>query len=152
MALPFWISGFGILAATIGFWTVSTKDDASQTDLLHALHRGVYTASVLVIVFAIACVEILFDGSVMIEPEEDAGRLVFTSSNAAKMLRSARGFDNYNFRDYTLRYVRDDFRAHRGADAAAAAELYAKGLEQHDQLKRLATVSTLYPEEAHAME
>mmetsp|Transcript_8271 Transcript_8271/g.32958 ORF Transcript_8271/g.32958 Transcript_8271/m.32958 type:complete len:776 (-) Transcript_8271:1606-3933(-) len=63
MALPFWISGFGILAATIGFWTVSTKDDASQTDLLHALHRGVYTASVLVIVFAIACVEILFDGS-----------------------------------------------------------------------------------------
>ena len=62
LALPFWISGFGILAATIGFWTVSTKDDASQTDLLHALHRGVYTASVLVIVFAIACVEILFDG------------------------------------------------------------------------------------------
>ena len=48
-----------------------------------------------------------------------------------QMLRSARGFDNYNFRDYTLRYVRDDFRAHRGADAAAAAELYAKGLEQH---------------------
>ena len=34
--------------------------------------------------------EILFDGSVMIEPEEDAGRLVFTSSNAAEMLRSAR--------------------------------------------------------------
>ena len=63
LALPFWISGFGILAATIGFWTVSTKDDASQTDLLHALHRGVYTASVLVIVLAIACVEILFDGS-----------------------------------------------------------------------------------------
>ena len=69
-----------------------------------------------------------------------------------QMLRSARGFDNYNFRDYTLRYVRDDFRAHRGADAAAAAELYAKGLEQHDQLKRLATVSTLYPQGKHAME
>ena len=69
-----------------------------------------------------------------------------------QMLRAARGFDNYNFRDYTLRYVRDDFRAHRGADAAAAAELYAKGLEQHDQLKRLATVSSLFPEQKHAME
>jgi len=63
LALPFWISGFGILAATIGFWTVSTKDDASQSELLHALHRGVYSASVLVIVFAIACVEMLFEGS-----------------------------------------------------------------------------------------
>ena len=63
LALPFWISGFGILAATIGFWTVSTKDDASQSELLHALHRGVYSASILVIVFAIACVEMLFEGS-----------------------------------------------------------------------------------------
>ena len=63
LALPFWIAGFGILAAVIGFWTVSTKDDASQSDLLHSLHRGVYSASVLVIVLAIACIEILFDGS-----------------------------------------------------------------------------------------
>ena len=63
MALPFWIAGFGILAATIGFWTVSTKDDANQSELLHALHRGVYSSSVLVVVFSIACVEILFDGS-----------------------------------------------------------------------------------------
>jgi H(+)-translocating pyrophosphatase len=63
LALPFWIAGFGILAAVIGFWTVSTKDDASQSDLLHSLHRGVYSASVLVIVLAVACVEILFDGN-----------------------------------------------------------------------------------------
>ena len=63
LALPFWIAGFGILAACIGFWTVSTKDDASQSDLLHALHRGVYSASILVIVFSVACVEILFDGN-----------------------------------------------------------------------------------------
>jgi len=63
LALPLWISGFGIAAAAIGFWTVSTKDDASQADLLHALHRGVYSASILVIVLSIACVEILFEGS-----------------------------------------------------------------------------------------
>jgi len=63
LALPFWISGFGILAATIGFWTVSTKDNATQSELLHALHRGVYSSSILVVVFSIACVEILFDGN-----------------------------------------------------------------------------------------
>jgi len=51
IALPFWVAGFGILAATIGFWTVSTKDDADQSELLHALHRGVYSSSILVIVF-----------------------------------------------------------------------------------------------------
>ena len=49
IALPFWVAGFGILAAAIGFWTVSTKDDADQSELLHALHRGVYSSSILVI-------------------------------------------------------------------------------------------------------
>ena len=68
------------------------------------------------------------------------------------LLRAAREFENYNFRDYAARYVRDDFRAHRDADAAAAAELYAKGLEQRDQLKRMATVSSLFPDGKHAME
>jgi len=63
IALPFWVAGFGILAATIGFWTVSTKDDADQSELLHALHRGVYSSSILVIVFTIISVEILFNGS-----------------------------------------------------------------------------------------
>jgi len=63
IALPFWVAGFGILAAAIGFWTVSTKDDADQSELLHALHRGVYSSSILVIVFTIISVEILFSGS-----------------------------------------------------------------------------------------
>ena len=43
IALPFWVAGFGILSAAIGFWSVSTKDDANQSELLHALHRGVYS-------------------------------------------------------------------------------------------------------------
>ena len=58
-----WVAGFGILSATIGFWSVSTKDDADQSELLHALHRGVYSSSILVIVFTIVSVEILFNGS-----------------------------------------------------------------------------------------
>lgn len=63
IALPFWVAGFGILAAAIGFWSVSTKDDADQSELLHALHRGVYSSSLLVIIFTIVSVELLFNGS-----------------------------------------------------------------------------------------
>ena len=62
VCLPFWLAGFGVIAAAIGFWTVSTKDNASQGELLHALHRAVYTASALVTIFAIVCTQILFDG------------------------------------------------------------------------------------------
>ena len=63
VCLPFWIAGFGIIAAALGYWTVGTKDDASQSDLMHALHRGVYTSSVVVAVFAIISIQILFDGN-----------------------------------------------------------------------------------------
>lgn len=48
LALPFWIAGFGVLAAIVGYFTVRTHDDASQKDLLHSLHRGVYVAAILV--------------------------------------------------------------------------------------------------------
>jgi len=49
IALPFWIAGLGVLSCFIGFWFVSTKDDASQTELLHALHKAIYAAGLLVI-------------------------------------------------------------------------------------------------------
>ena len=61
MALPFWIAGFGVLSAVIGFFTVSTKDDASQEDLLHSIHRGINVASALVVGFSALTVYILFD-------------------------------------------------------------------------------------------
>lgn len=70
VAYPFWIAGFGVLAAAVGFWTVSTKDDADQKDLLHALHSGVYVSSILVVGFSALCSFLLytngdynFDGS-----------------------------------------------------------------------------------------
>ena len=49
MALPFWITGVGVVSSFIGYWFVSTKDDASQKDLLHALHKAIHIASLLVL-------------------------------------------------------------------------------------------------------
>jgi len=60
LALPFWVSGFGILAAAIGFWTVSTSENATQSQLLHALHMGVYASSILVVAFTALVVWMLF--------------------------------------------------------------------------------------------
>lgn len=62
IALPFWIAGFGVLSSFIGFWFVSTKDDASQTDLLHALHKAVHSASLIVIGLSALSCQILFKG------------------------------------------------------------------------------------------
>jgi len=49
IALPFWIAGVGVLCSSIGFFFVSTKDNASQKELLSALHKGTTSASILVL-------------------------------------------------------------------------------------------------------
>ena len=61
MALPFWIAGFGVISAIVGFFTVSTKDDATQEDLLNSIHRGINVASVLVVWFSALVVYLIFD-------------------------------------------------------------------------------------------
>ena len=64
LALPFWIAGFGIVAAILGFFVVRTKDDATQSQLLHTLHNGTYVASMLVVGLSALSVYILFgDGT-----------------------------------------------------------------------------------------
>ena len=69
------------------------------------------------------------------------------------LLRAARSFANYNFRDYAVRYVRDDFRRDsRLTDADAVAEAFARGRLQLKSLKRQSLVSQLYPDEKHSME
>jgi len=56
VSLPFWIAGAGIIASMIGFFFVSTKDGASQKELLFALHKGTLVASAFVMGFsAIIC-------------------------------------------------------------------------------------------------
>merc|ERR1719491_983495 len=56
VSLPFWIAGADIVASVIGFFFVSTKDNASQKELLFALHKGTLVASLFVVGFsAIIC-------------------------------------------------------------------------------------------------
>jgi K(+)-stimulated pyrophosphate-energized sodium pump len=43
--IPIAISGLGILASIAGIFSVRSREDASQSDLIHALDRGVYLAS-----------------------------------------------------------------------------------------------------------
>merc|ERR1719491_2329605 len=59
VSLPFWIAGADIVASVIGFFFVSTKDNASQKELLFALHKGTLVASLFVVGFsAIICWQI----------------------------------------------------------------------------------------------
>jgi len=60
-ALPFWIAGIGVMACFIGFWFVSTEENASQKDLLHALHKAIYIAGVLVIGGSAAACHFMFE-------------------------------------------------------------------------------------------
>ena len=59
VALPFWIAGAGVLASLIGYFAVSVKgDDASQSELLHALHSELNPpphALLLLLLFVMAC-------------------------------------------------------------------------------------------------
>jgi len=64
IALPFWIAGAGVISCFIGYWFVSTKDDASQKELLHALHKAIYISGFLVIVLSAVAVHLLFEGRV----------------------------------------------------------------------------------------
>jgi inorganic pyrophosphatase len=69
--LPFWISGIGVISCFIGYWFVSTKDDAGQKELLHALHMGIYVAGFLVVIgSAVIC-------ATMFEDREDEGWYIF---------------------------------------------------------------------------
>jgi H(+)-translocating pyrophosphatase len=49
-ALPFWIAGCGCASSFIGYWFVSTKDDAGQKELLFALHKAVWVSSALIVI------------------------------------------------------------------------------------------------------
>jgi len=61
IALPFWLAAIGVCASFIGFWFVSTKDGASQKDLLHALHKAIYVAGLLVIIGAAVLCHFFFE-------------------------------------------------------------------------------------------
>jgi len=66
VAMPFWIAGWGVVASLIGFFCVGTSaqdgDANLQKALLSALHRGIYSAASMIILFAIMTVFILYHG------------------------------------------------------------------------------------------
>merc|ERR1711968_299836 len=59
--LPFWISGIGVISCFIGYWFVSTEENAGQKELLHALHKAIYVSGVLVIAGAAIVSGTMFD-------------------------------------------------------------------------------------------
>merc|ERR1711933_351246 len=61
LTLPFWIAGSGIVASLIGFFFVNCKDNASQRDLLFALHKGTLVSSFMVVIFSILITGFFFD-------------------------------------------------------------------------------------------
>jgi len=70
-----------------------------------------------------------------------------------QLLRAAKGFTNYNFREYAQRIVREDFRSQlKLADAAEVEKAHLRGQEQLQMLRRQATISQLYPQGKHAMD
>jgi inorganic pyrophosphatase len=48
-----------VVAAGGGVFTVSTKDDASQSDLERAIRRGIYAAAALAAALAVIWVQVL---------------------------------------------------------------------------------------------
>merc|ERR1711871_789137 len=61
VTLPFWLAAGGVICSLIGFAFVKVDNsDASQEQLLAALHRGTYVSSFFVIGLSVALVFILF--------------------------------------------------------------------------------------------
>jgi len=60
--LPFWISGFGVVASIAGYWVVGTKEGASQKDLMFSLTKGSVVASMTVVGFSATIIHNFFEG------------------------------------------------------------------------------------------
>lgn len=60
--LPIWVAGAGIVSSMVGYFVVGTKEGASQKDLLFALTKGTFMASLFVVGFSAIIVWQLFDG------------------------------------------------------------------------------------------
>ena len=70
-----------------------------------------------------------------------------------QMLRAGRSFEAYNFREYALRRVREDFHSSRSiADVAQARAAYDFGVQQLELIKRQAAISRMFPQGKHSME
>lgn len=61
-----------------------------------------------------------------------------------QLLREAERFPQYNYRQYALRRIRDEFERRKDLEADKAPELLARGREELERLRRMTTVASLY--------
>jgi len=59
IALPFWISMAGIVAAVIGMLTIRTKEGATQAELLNVLRRGMFVSAIIELGFMAVIIRVL---------------------------------------------------------------------------------------------
>ncbi|MDR4507255.1 MAG: sodium-translocating pyrophosphatase [Candidatus Brocadiaceae bacterium] len=59
MAVPMILAGMGILLSIIGIYTIKTKEEATQKELLKALGKGVNISSILILIASAAIIKIM---------------------------------------------------------------------------------------------
>uniref|UniRef100_A0A7S2QW16 H(+)-exporting diphosphatase n=1 Tax=Triparma pacifica TaxID=91992 RepID=A0A7S2QW16_9STRA len=105
IALPFWVSGGGIIASLIGYFFVSTKEDASQKDLMFALHKGTVSASIIALGLSIIAIFILFEGDNLSEGFKIYGCVVIGLLSGVLIGQATEYFTSYEF--YPVRSITD---------------------------------------------
>ena len=95
ITLPFWVAGFGIIAAIVGIFNVRAPDKAdgvyTLTDLLHIVHKGIFMSEGIVIGLAAVAIHLLvgFDTEFLIRSSSFTGDLTASSgvmiTNGAKI-------------------------------------------------------------------
>ena len=105
IALPFWVSGGGILASLIGYFFVSTKEDASQKDLMFALHKGTLSASIIALGLSFIWIFILFEGDDLDDGMKIYGCVVIGLISGVLIGQATEYFTSYEY--YPVRSITD---------------------------------------------
>ena len=61
-----------------------------------------------------------------------------------QLLREAERFPQYNYRQYAMRRIRDEFERRKDMEASKIPELLAKGRGELERLRRMTSVASLY--------
>jgi len=70
-----------------------------------------------------------------------------------QMLKASKSFNSYNFREYSLRRTREEFRTNKNVtDPAALASLISKAKENLEVIQRQALINKLYVKEKSILE
>ncbi|CAK4068645.1 unnamed protein product [Aphanomyces euteiches] len=68
------------------------------------------------------------------------------------LLREASQYQNYTFRSYSQRRVKEEFRANKATSGTDLKAALAFGYEQLELLRRQVAISKMYPGEKSVME